>query len=87
MFLMSDHRSPELQVRLFASLREQLGWGEKRIPFPEGDQVTALAVWDALQLGPWPSGVRVAVNQQFVARDQRLEVDDELAFLPPFSGG
>jgi molybdopterin converting factor small subunit len=31
--------------------------------------------------------VRVAVNQQFASLDAPLQPGDELAFLPPISGG
>ena len=34
-----------------------------------------------------PSGVRVAINQAFAAADTPLTDGDELAFLPPISGG
>lgn len=34
-----------------------------------------------------PEGVRVAINRQFAAADTLLEDGDELAFLPPISGG
>lgn len=34
-----------------------------------------------------PSGVRVAINQAFAAADTPLADGDELAFLPPISGG
>ncbi len=34
-----------------------------------------------------PSGVRVAINQAFAAADTPLSGGDELAFLPPISGG
>jgi sulfur-carrier protein len=34
-----------------------------------------------------PTGVRVAINQVFAAADTPLADGDELAFLPPISGG
>lgn len=35
----------------------------------------------------WPEGIRVAINQVFAAVDTPLANGDELAFLPPISGG
>jgi molybdopterin synthase sulfur carrier subunit len=48
--------------------------------------ITAAQVWDQLELGPLES-VCVAVNQELVRADQPLRAGDELAFLPPFTGG
>lgn len=75
-----------VRVLLFAALRDQAGWGERVMPLESADQ-TALDLWHALNLGPWSSAVRVAVNQTLVAPDQPVAAGDELAFLPPFTGG
>jgi len=85
-----------VRVRLFASLRDQAGWSERSVNVGAG--ATPLAVWRQLALaetaagaGPaesaLPSGVRVAINQQFAAADAPLAAGDELAFLPPITGG
>lgn len=74
-----------LKVLLFASLRERAGWGERSLPFTPGLS-TAGAVWDQLDLGPL-KGISIAVNQELVGPDQLLQAGDELAFLPPFTGG
>jgi len=34
-----------------------------------------------------PAGLRVAINQRFAAPDTPLQPGDELAFLPPITGG
>lgn len=74
-----------LKVLLFASLRERAGWDERSFPFTS-ELSTARAVWDQLDLGPL-EGISMAVNQEFVGPDQLLQAGDELAFLPPFTGG
>ena len=74
-----------LRVLLFASLRDRAGWEERSIPVSEAG-LTAAQVWDQLELGPLES-VCVAVNQELVRSDQPLRAGDELAFLPPFTGG
>jgi molybdopterin converting factor small subunit len=53
-----------------------------RRPNPVGVSPDRQATVDGL-----PVGVRVAVNQAFAAADTRLADGDELAFLPPISGG
>ena len=74
-----------LQVLLFASLRERAGWGERSMPL-SSDCATPLAIWNRLGLGSL-QGISVAVNQELVDVDQPLKAGDELAFLPPFTGG
>jgi molybdopterin synthase catalytic subunit len=74
-----------IRVRLFAGLRERVGMGENELELPEGAQ--ARDVWDALELGPEPAGLAYAVNRQYVDRDHGLEDGDELAIIPPVSGG
>lgn len=81
-----------LHVRLFAGLRESAGWSERSVQVPAG--ATPLHLWRQLELADaWPGGarlpegLRVAINQAFAAADTPLADGDELAFLPPISGG
>jgi sulfur-carrier protein len=85
----------QVRVRLFAGLREAMGWSEQLVelapaaggPNPAG--ATPHQLWRQLGLQPAhpPAGVRVAINQQFATWDASLAAGDELAFLPPISGG
>ena len=78
--------SGSITVRLFAGLRERAGWGER--PWPLQSGADAVSVWQALGFGDAiPDGTRVAINQQFQNPQQPLQQGDELAFLPPISGG
>ena len=82
--------SAGVTVLLFAAAREAAGRGRLEVPHREG--LTAGEVWDALQsrspaLAPLTGSVSVAVNHRFVPRDTVLAAGDELAFLPPVSGG
>jgi molybdopterin synthase sulfur carrier subunit len=77
-------------VRLFARLREEAGWDERPWPLAAEGVSTPLDIWRQLNLGgtgTLPAGVRVAINQRFASPDQPLQPGDELAFLPPISGG
>jgi molybdopterin synthase catalytic subunit/molybdopterin converting factor small subunit len=74
-----------VKVRLFAGLRERAGMGENEIELPEGARPTD--VWSVLDLGPEPEGLAYAVNRAYVSRDHRLADGDELAIIPPVSGG
>jgi molybdopterin synthase catalytic subunit len=72
-----------VQVRLFAGLRERAGWSEREL---EGVSTVA-DVWPALGLGDEPAGLLYAVNHEYAARDRELEDGDEVALIPPVSGG
>lgn len=80
----------KVKVKLFAILRERAGAGEITKELPEGS--TADDLWHALQRD-YPKlnvpGIRLlyAVNQNYVASDHRLSEQDEIAFIPPVSGG
>jgi MoaE-MoaD fusion protein len=70
-------------VRLFAGLRERAGWSSRVL-----DGVTQVAdVWPALGLGEEPDGLLYAVNREYAGRDRALVDGDEVALIPPVSGG
>ena len=77
-------------VRLFARLRELTGAGELAREVPDGS--TAFDVWNALA-GEFPSlagytkAISVAVNEDYARLTASLRDGDEVAFLPPVSGG
>ena len=72
-------------VRLFAGLRELAGTRATVIELPEG--AIAGDVWPALELGVEPPGLLLAVNKSYAARDTALADGDEVALIPPVSGG
>jgi molybdopterin synthase catalytic subunit/molybdopterin converting factor small subunit len=74
-----------IRVRLFAGLRERVGTGENEMELPAGAR--ASDVWELLQIGPEPEGLAYAVNRRYVGRDEPLAEGDELAIIPPVSGG
>ncbi|MGO9886254.1 MAG: molybdenum cofactor biosynthesis protein MoaE, partial [Solirubrobacteraceae bacterium] len=75
----------QVRVRLFAGLRERAGGDEVSLELPEGARVRdALASMHELTAG---MPVVMAVNHQYAAEDDRLSAGDELALIPPVSGG
>jgi molybdopterin synthase catalytic subunit/molybdopterin converting factor small subunit len=70
-------------VRLFAGLRERAGWSRREL---EGVERVA-DVWPALELGAEPEGLVYAVNREYADRDRALADGDEVALIPPVSGG
>lgn len=75
----------KIVVRLFAGLREQAGTRERTLKLPSGS--TVASVWPALALGEEPPGLLIAVNRAYADRDAPLEDGDEVAMIPPVSGG
>jgi len=72
-----------VRVRLFAGLRERAGWSEREL-----DGVEAVGdVWPALGLGEEPEGLLYAVNLEYASRETPLADGDEVALIPPVSGG
>jgi molybdopterin synthase sulfur carrier subunit len=80
-----------IRIRLFAALREQAGWQEQLWTSERSEDrseaLTPARIWDALQLPGELSTMRIAINQQFATANSELHPGDELAFLPPISGG
>ena len=77
-------------VRLFARLRELAGASELQQDLP--DDALARTSWEAL-VGEYPAlrdygrTISCAVNEEYARLTTRLNDGDEVAFLPPVSGG
>ena len=72
-------------VRLFAGLRERAGVRERALELPDGS--TVHDVWQALGLGDEPAGLLWARNKAYVSPEAPLADGDEIALIPPVSGG
>lgn len=75
----------QITVRLFAGLRERAGVGRRQLELPEG--ATVADVWAAADLGSEPAGLLYAVNRVYADPGQALFDGDEVALIPPVSGG
>jgi MoaE-MoaD fusion protein len=72
----------KVTIRLFAGLRERAGWTER-----EFDVASVAEIWPQLELGDEPAGLLYAVNQEYADRSRPLTDGDEVAIIPPVSGG
>jgi molybdopterin converting factor subunit 1 len=79
----------KIRIRLFASLADRAGGSELSVELPEG--ITAGELWEAvcreypaLRGGPRPL---IAVDLEYVSADRKLDGSEEIALLPPVSGG
>jgi len=75
----------QIRVRLFAALRERAGIAERQLELAEGASVAD--VWRELELGDEPPGIAYARNREYASRDTVLADGDEVALIPPVSGG
>ena len=72
-----------VSVRLFAGLRERAGTARVEV----ADVAQVGDVWAKLGLGDEPSGLLYAVNREYAGPDDALHDGDEVALIPPVSGG
>jgi molybdopterin synthase catalytic subunit len=79
-----------ITVRYFAILRDLLGKGEERLTVPAGTTVGAIypvVTGDDPRYGRLRRSMMLMVNHDYVEDDRPLQEGDELAFIPPVSGG
>ena len=79
-----------LTVRLFAALKEKAGRDSVTIALPAGTTVGRLAALVRAaepSLAPFLAATRVAVNLTFASDEQVLQPGDDVALIPPVSGG
>jgi molybdopterin converting factor subunit 1 len=77
-------------IRLFARLRELAGASELTRQVP--DEAVAMDAWQALvaefpALADYTRSISCAVNEDYARLTATLKDGDEVAFLPPVSGG
>ena len=77
-------------MRLFARLREIAGAPDVSVVLPEA--ATVQDAWQALAgrfpaLAAYAGSVSCAVNEDYARMNAALKDGDEVAFLPPVSGG
>jgi MoaE-MoaD fusion protein len=75
----------QVSIRLFAGLRERAGTGTRTLELPDG--ATLGDVWPELGLGDEPPGLLYALNKRYADRGAPLSRGDEVALIPPVSGG
>jgi molybdopterin synthase catalytic subunit len=80
----------KVNVRLFAGLREAVGAREVTIEIPEDASVAELkarlgSAYPAVQ--PMLERAVCAIDDEYVATDERVREGAEVALIPPVSGG
>ncbi len=72
-------------MRLFAALRERAGSRSVELELP--DSAVVGDVWGELGFGDEPAGLLYAVNRGYTEKSAQLSPGDEVAVIPPVSGG
>ncbi len=75
----------KVTVKLFAGLRERAGWSARELELLDGARVKDL--WAELELGEQPRGIHYALNKGYADKSAALADGDEVALIPPVSGG
>ena len=74
-----------IHLRTFARYRERLGFEALELALPEPATLAALLADP--RLAGLPADALFALNRVFVGRDAKLKDGDEVALMPPVSGG
>ncbi|MBI4547661.1 MAG: molybdopterin converting factor subunit 1 [Ignavibacteriae bacterium] len=80
----------EVTVKFFASVRDIVGKDEYKYSLPEGASASDVLVRlsDEYSLfQDWKNHLRIAVNYEYVPPTHVLKNNDEVAIIPPVSGG
>ena len=80
----------KITVKLFAVVKEIVGTDQCSLDLP--DNANASEVIETLsrqypKFADWKLYVRIAVNREYVPNDYPLSTGDEVAIIPPVSGG
>ncbi|MBI5215048.1 MAG: molybdopterin converting factor subunit 1 [Ignavibacteriae bacterium] len=79
-----------IQVKFFAVTRDIVGASQKTIALPE--QATTNDLLEHLihcypKFAEWKPFIRIAVNHEYIIQERVLSEQDEVALIPPVSGG
>ena len=80
----------KVRLLLFAVLREIVGREEVELEVQTATtagEVLNILIADNPQIAAMADVIQVAINQEFADRSTELEPGDEIALLPPLSGG
>ena len=83
---METKKSNKIKVVLLSSIAEDLGWNEKFLTI-EGSKMKVFSVWNLINSNLPQDNIIVSINHEITDMDAMINPDDEVAFMPMFTGG
>ncbi|OGL45164.1 MAG: molybdopterin converting factor subunit 1 [Candidatus Schekmanbacteria bacterium RBG_16_38_11] len=80
----------KVKVKLFAVVRERMGTGELELELPEDSRLSDLMnrlKKEYEPIGSFKSSLAISINREYAKKDEFLKEGDEIALIPPVSGG
>ena len=80
----------KVRLKLFSIAKDLAGFDEREVELsasPNVAHVSALLISINPQFNAWSKSLRFAVNQEYVETTHTLRENDEVAVIPPVSGG
>ena len=83
---METKKSNKIKVVLLSSIAEDLGWNEKFLTI-EGSQMKVSSLWKLINSKLPQDNIIVSINQEITNMEAKINPNDEVAFMPMFTGG
>jgi molybdopterin converting factor subunit 1 len=85
----SEPRTVTIKIRLFAHMAQQTGESNVSLDLPDASTLAAIQPFLEKKFPTlrWPPGTMLAVNQEYAGPHHPLHENDEVAIIPPVSGG
>jgi len=83
---METKKSNKIKVVLLSSIAEDLGLNEIFLTIEES-QMKVFSVWNLINSNLPQDNIIVSINQEITDMDAMINQDDEVAFMPMFTGG
>ncbi len=83
---MKGEKSNKIKVVLLSSIAQDLGWNEKILTI-EDSEMTVFSVWNLINSKLPQDNIIVSINQEITDMKAIINPDDEVAFMPMFTGG
>ena len=83
---MKGEKSNKIKVVLLSSIAQDLGWDQKILTI-EDSEMTVFSVWNLINSKLPRDNIIVSINQEITDMQAIINPDDEVAFMPMFTGG